>query len=261
MKKRHVIALCAVLAIGLISLVSYAQDEPEKSQGYLIWEDHVIPAKAPAYEEAVKLHMGNFADQEFPYTINVFSADGYIYYWTVAIDKFADIDTLYKKLGKVFKNTDEGISDKIDEAYAGTYTHSKPWTCLWLKDFSYMPESSATASDETHDFRSWGFCYVEMGKQDELRAVFTKWVELSRSKNISRGFNFYQGDVGTDMPFVFWSISDKNSLEFHKNDEVIREALGEEGGELWKETEALLRGFEPVKGWYRNDLSYNPSEE
>ena len=54
---------------------------------------------------------------------------------------------------------------------------------------------------------------------------------------IERGFSFYVGDVGTEMPFMFWSISDKDRATFYNNDEKIMEALGEEAGQLF------LKGF------------------
>jgi hypothetical protein len=261
MNHKSVITLFALMATGLGSLMSYAQDEPKKNQGYIVWEDHVVPHKISSYEEATKLQMANYAEHEFPKGVSVFSTDDYRYYWVVSVDHFADIDTLYKQFNKLYKNSGEGVYDKIEAAFDGTYEYTRSWTCLWHRDLSYIPETNEEETGGAGDFRYWGFCYVKQGKGEEMREAFRKWVELYESKNISEGFGFYQGDLGTDMPFMFWSISAKNATEYYTNSEKIMEALGEEGSELWKETEALLRGFEPVTGFYRKDLSYITSQE
>lgn len=257
MKHESLVVLFTMLVIGLSSLMSYAQDEPKKYQGVIVWEDQVFPSKASAYEKAVKMQLENIAEHNFPHAINIFSASDYKYYWTIEIDNFADIDTVYKQFSKIYKNTGEETNKKIDDALAGTYEFSRPWTCVKHSDLSYVPEIQVEGDT---DFRSWGFCYVKQGKGKEMREVFTKWVELYKSKGIERGFSFYVGDVGTEMPFMFWSISDKDQATFYNNDEKIREALGEEAGKLWEETEALLRKFENRTGWHRHDLSYKPSD-
>ena len=261
MKHKSAIALFTLMVIGLSSFLSHAQDDPEKYQGYLVWEDQVVPYKVSAYEEATKLQMANYAEHEFPQGVTVFSTDDYRYYWVVSVDHFADIDTLYKQFNKLYNKSGEEAYDKIEAAFEGTYDFTRSWTCLWHRDLSYQPETTEEESEEANDFNYWGLCYVKQGKGEAMREVFKKWVELYKSKNISKGFDFYQGDVGTDMPFMFWSITAKNATDYYQKGDEIREALGEEGSALWKETEALLRGFDPVTGWYRKDLSYIPSKE
>jgi hypothetical protein len=255
MKKLIVMSTLTLLVLCLNSLMSHAQDEPKKYQGWMVWEDHVQPSKASAYEAAVKKQMANIKAHNFSQDINVFSTDDYIYYWSVAIDDFADIDTLYKKFGKIYKDTDEATNVEIDNALDGTYEYSKPWVCTWYRDLSYIPE---VQPEGDLDFKFWGFCKVKQGKDEEMREVFKKWVELYKSKGIERGFSTFVVDVGTDMPFMFWFISDKNFSEYTNNDKKINDILGKEANVLWAETEALMRGFESQTGWYRSDLSYTP---
>ena len=80
-------------------------------------------------------------------------------------------------------------------------------------------------------------------------------------KGISYAFNTYVGDVGTDMPYLFYSISAKDEVDFWTKHYATMNTLGAEAGELWGKTEALLRGVDQLTGQFREDLSYYPSEE
>ncbi len=260
MKHKSVFSLLLMLTIGFCSLVSFAQEEANKYQGYLVWEDHVNPAEKVAYEAAVKMQMKVYTDLNFEHGVSLFETDDYRYYWVVEVTRFADIDTLYSAFNKAYKGAGEETNDKLDAAFDGTYSHSSTWTCVWHRDLSYNPEGES-AGDESRNFRFWGQASIKMGKGTEMRELFKQWAELYKSKGIASGFNTYVGDVGTDMPYLFYSISAKNEVDFWTQHYETMKTLGAEAGELWGKTEALLRGFDQVTGYYREDLSYYPSED
>jgi len=256
MKLRNVFTIVLAIATTILLLDLRAQDDEVQTQGRVIWKDHVPPSKAEAYEKGTKVMLDVYAEHDFPYEVNIYSAADYRYFWVVSVERFADIDTLYRDFNRIYKEIGEEGNDKIDDAVDGTFTHTKVWTCLWRSDLSYMPENPA----DSGDFRFWGFMYVKQGKQKEMREVMKQWVELYKSKGIDRGFGGYVGDIGTDQPFMFYSERAQNPADFYTAGAKINEKLGEEADELWNKTAALLRGFEPLHGWHRKDLSYSPDK-
>jgi hypothetical protein len=254
MKKLIAMSTLILLALCLFTMMSHAQDEPKKYQGYVVWEDRVFPSHAEAYETVVKKQIALIREHSYERPIYIFSRSDYAYFWSIPIDHFADIDTLYKFFSKVYSASEEAAKE-IEAGLDGTFEYSRPWVAVWQRELSYIPE---VMPEENLDFVSWGMCYVNQSKGDEMREVFKKWVELYKSKGIEMGFNVYIGDIGTDMPFMFWDIRDKNPQSFYEHDRKINEILGEEANKLWAETESLLRGFEQFTGWYRRDLSYMP---
>lgn len=254
MKLRNAFTIVLAVTTALLVQNLRAQEDEPRTQGLVVWEDHVPPSKADVYEKGTKAMLEMYAKHEFPHEVNIYSSEDYRYFWVVTVDRFADIDTLYREFNRIYNELGEEGNAKLDEAIDGTFSHSKVWTCLWRSDLSYMPENPA----DTGDFRFWGFMHVKQGKQKEMRDIMKQWVDLYESKGIDRGFGGYIGDIGTDMPFMFYSERGQNPAEFYAAGEKINEKLGEEADALWKKTEALLRGFEPVRGWYRKDLSYSP---
>jgi len=243
--------------LPLFALNVLAQDEKPDTQGLLIWEDEVPPSKAEAYEAGTKTMLKMYGEHDFPYDVNIYSTEDYRYFWVVNLDDYADVDTLYRDFNRVYKEMGEAGKDKLDEAVNGTFTQTKMWTCLWREDLSYMPENPV----DSGNFRYWGFLYVKQGKQEEMREVMKEWVSLYKSKGINRGFGGYEGDMGTEMPFMFYSERGQNQAEFYTAGMKVNEQLGEEGDALWKKTESLLRRYEPLRGWYRKDLSYTAGKE
>jgi hypothetical protein len=254
MKFKQILNVVLILATYSIFCGLEAQEEKPKTQGFIVWEDQVQPSKVEAYENGSKKMLQTYGENGLSYEIHIYSTDDYRYYWVVDIDRFADIDTLYREFSKIYKAMGEEASNEIDAALDGTINKTKIWTCYWRSDLSYMPEIAA----DSGDFRFWGFMYVKQGKQQEMQDILKEWAALYKSNGIDRGFGGFVGDIGTEMPFMFYLEQGKSPAEYYQANEAVGKKLGEKADELWERTAALLRGFEPVTGWYRKDLSYYP---
>jgi len=80
-------------------------------------------------------------------------------------------------------------------------------------------------------------------------------VDLYKSKNISNGWNTFIGDIGTDMPFYFWTASGKSAADFWSQGEKETKILGEEEVmKLEQKDMALYRKYESKTGRPRPDL-------
>jgi len=258
MKSGTRFAIFTILVMFVFYLTSFAQDDPERYQGYIVWEDAVFPSEVGNYEKATKLQMELFAEQHFPKPVWLFTTSDFTCYWVFAIDKYADVDTLYDEFGKIFKDVPEK-SKAIEEAFAGTHQSTKAWTFVWDRDLSFNPEA-ADSTDEENNFRFWGFCYVKKGEMDEMKEVFKEWVEISSAHNLKQPFNTFSADIGIEAPFLFWVSEGKNAADFFTTNAKEMNMLGEEGIKQYMKQRKLMRKYEEKLGYFRPDLSYIPKE-
>jgi hypothetical protein len=127
-------------------------------------------------------------------------------------------------------------------------------------DLSYTPES-ARLKPEEKDFIFWDFYYIQPGMEREFEELNKEWVALYKNNNIPVEYDFYVGDIGTEMPVYFYAESGKNDVDFWTQHEKSWKLFGKEGGDLWKKTIVLVRKREMKTGRYRPDLSYIPKEK
>jgi len=254
MKIRISLAILFILVMSFSSFISYAQNNPDRYQGFIIWEDIVHPSEVEAYEKATQMQMVLYAEQNFPSEIGIYNTSENIYYWAIPIDNYADIDTLYMEFGKIYENAREDV-DKIDAAFEGTLESTKSWTCYWDLDLSYMP-SATEESDEEMSFCFWNFNYVKHGKMDEMKEVFKGWVDLASEKNAKQPWNTYIVDMGKESPCLFWFSTAKDAADFYSTNGKDMELMGEEAWELWRKHQSLVRKNVDQVGMIRMDLSY-----
>ena len=65
MKSTSLIAVFTLVVMCLSSMTSVAQDEGQRYQGFVVWEDPVYPYKTEAYLEATKMQMDLFKKTQF----------------------------------------------------------------------------------------------------------------------------------------------------------------------------------------------------
>ena len=258
MKSRTAFTVFTLIVMSICSVTSYAQDDPERYQGFVVWEDVVYPSEVEAYESAVKMQMELYAEQDFPHWINVYSTGENIYYWGFEIDTYADIDSLYAEFGKINENAPDKVQ-AITDAFEGTHESTKSWTCYWDRDLSYVPEASVD-SDEPQNFCFWTYVFVKQGKMDEIQDVFKEWVALATEKNAKQPWFTYLIDMGMESPSLFWFSYDKDPADFFGTNAKDMELMGEEAMELVRKQNSHTRKIEMQLGWFREGLSYRPEE-
>lgn len=258
MKSRTVLAIFTLLVMSFCSFTSYAQDDSERYQGFVVWEDIVYPSEVEAYEKATKMQMELYAEQDFPYWIDVYSTSENIYYWAFEVDKYADIDTLYDEFKKIYQSVPDEV-EAINDTFEGTQESTRSWTCFWDRDLSYIPDNHEN-SDEPRNFCIWKYVFVKKGKMDEIQEVFKGWVELSMEKKAEQPFFTYIIDMGMETPSLFWFSYAKDAADFYSTNTNDMELLGAEAWELVRKQNSFTRKVEIQQGWYRKDLSYRPVE-
>lgn len=254
MKIRTPLGILSILVMSLNSFISYSQDNPERYQGFIVWEDIVLPSEVEAYEKATQMQMELYAEQKFPNDIGIYSTSENIYYWSIPIDNYADIDTLYMEFGKIYENAREDV-DEIDAAFEGTLESTTSWTCYMDMDLSYIPEVTEE-SDEEMNFCFWNYNYVKTGKMDEMKEVFKGWVDLASEKNAKQAWYTYIVDMGKESPCLFWFSMAKDAADFYSTNGKDMESMGDEAWELWRKHQSLVRKNDDQVGMFRKDLSY-----
>jgi len=256
MISKFIFILITLWVIGLSSQTSYAQDDSERYQGYIVWEDAVLPSQVGNYEKATKMQKDLFSEQNFPQRVWIYTTSDFACYWVFEIDKYADVDALYDEFRKIRKNAPEK-SKEIEGVFEGTHETTKAWTFFWDQELSFKPEMPETSSEEMN-FRFWGFCHVEKGKMDDMKEVFKGWVDLASTNNLSQSWNTYIADIGIETPMLFWVSPGKDPVEFYSTNSKDMEILGDAGTNQYMKQKDLMQRYEEKIGFYRPDLSYFP---
>ncbi len=249
-------ALMVLLGWGSIPDSAIAQDKSAAKQGYLIWEDVVIPSEVTVYEDMTRQQLKLYASQNFPHRVDVFNTTDFTYYWVIEVDRYASIDTLYMDFNSIYRNQTEKVNE-IMEGFAGTQEFTRSWTCYFDGELSFRPPGQDESENEG-PYIHMGFCYPVKGKMEEARLAMKGFVSLSNEKGASLGWDTYVGDLGVDAPMFFWASFASDPVEFHQLNSSDFEMLGEKADELWNDLRNTLRKYEEKQGWYRKDLSYDP---
>lgn len=258
MKRNTILVVLSVIALNLTSLYTFSQEDPGRYQGMIVWEDVVYPSMIEAYEEATKMQIELYDEQDFPHYVFIYSTSEYIYYWGVPINSYADIDTLYQEFEEIYQKAPEKV-EAINEAFEGTHESTKSWTCYWDRDLSYVPESGEGPA-LPGNFTFWSYNYIKKGKMDEMQEIFRAWVDLATEKKARQGWNTFIVDMGLETPCLYWVSYGADAADFYSTNAADMELMGEEAWELVKKQYNLTRKVEEQLGYYREDLSYSPEE-
>lgn len=253
MKKKISIFILALFCASAIM----AQAEEQKAQLFMVEEIPVFPSKVNDVETHIKM-IQKMADQyQFPFPIHVYSTADLNYHYVIPIKDFADIDTLYQaRMEWIQRMGDENVQSLVKSGL-GTYKNLKWFIIRHRPDLSYASDKPRFKPEKAN-YLYMPFCYVEPGKEGEFENICKEWVALDKSVGRADSYELYAGDIGTEMSVYFWVARAKSEADFHSQQEIYGQKIGEKGGELWNRTMALCRRFEVKTGWFRPDLSYTP---
>jgi hypothetical protein len=255
MKNKMAVLLAVFFVLGLYVTVTPARAQEQKSQLYSVTEVVVKPAMVAQYEAAVKKEV----ELGYPYPVQAYSTDDFHYYFLVPIENYAGIDALNKgegewaaKIGQEYK--------ALMKSVEGTFEYYRSGVVRFLPELSYAPLNPRLKPEE-QKFITWGFAYVEFGKEKEFADISKQFVEVSKSKDTSIGWNMYVVESGAEMPFYFWAEGGKSAAEYYaENDNVLKKMGEEKFAELWSKAMASLRKYEVKTGRPRPDLSNVPKK-
>lgn len=259
MKTKFAFPICTFLVLAFLSLPSFAQEEENAPQAYLMWEDVVKPSMYDAYVDAIKLQMKTIAEAGSEYPISIYETSDYKFYFIIPMKDFAGIDAMFDSFTEMGKEYEEAF-DKVDAAYKGTFEYTMPRIFYHNAKLSYSPEEPMEGLKDAKFFYL-GECFIEQGHGKEVGKLFGKFKEMYTEKGIPRGYNVYWGSFGFENPYLFWTSYDMNAAEFWAHSKKFNEMLGEDAKKTWVELEKHLRKFQYRTGWYRDDLSYYPPKE
>lgn len=249
------------LMVSLCTLTILAQAEEQKAQLFFVEEVVVKPSMLSVYEAAIKEMVAYSSNHKYQYPWYAYSTNDFHYYYVFPMENLSEIENIFKAWGEISKIVPEEQLQTMMKNYQGTYEYYKYGVFRQRPDLSYTPESPRLKPEEAN-FMYWGFCYLLPGKEKEFEENSKKWVDLYKSKNISNGWNTFIGDIGTDMPFYFWTASGKSAADFWSQGEKETKILGEEEVmKLEQKDMALYRKYESKTGRPRPDLSYIPKEK
>lgn len=259
MRAKIKVLLLVFILLGICAQFSFAQAKGQKPQLYMIYDNVVKPAMASKFEAAIKEELAVYAEVKFPYSISAYSSDDFHYYFLMPIENHAAIDAVNKADEDVMKKNKERM-EAMMKSVAGTFEYCRGGLIYLRPDLSYAAAEPRIKPEEVN-FIYWGLASVEFGKEREFEEIIKQFVTLYKSDNVSLGFATYAGDMGTDMPFYFWSEGGKSAADFFSEDEKTNKILGAKATELWNKLLTCLRKYESKTGLPRPDLSYTPKKK
>jgi len=247
------------LAVGLFSVLFVLSGltgaQERKAQLYSISEMAVKPAMVAKFEAAVKKEI----ELGYPMPFETYSTDDYFYYFLTPIENYAGIDSMGKAEGEWAAKIGQEYQ-ALMKSVAGTIDYYQSGVVRFLPELSYAPKKPRLKPEEGN-FISWGFAYVEFGKEKEFADISKKFVEESKSKDTSMGWNMFVVESGAEMPLYFWAESGKSAADYWAESDKVMKKMGEtKYAELWNAFLATLRRFETKTGRPRPDLSLMPKK-
>jgi len=254
-KNKTAVFLAAGLFSVLFVLPGLTGAQEQKSQLYSISEMAVKPAMAAKFEAAIKKEI----ELGYPMPFEAYSTDDFFYYFLVPIENYAGIDGMNKAEGEWAAKIGQEYQ-ALMKSVEGTFDYYRSGVVRFLPELSYAPKKPRLKPEE-QKFITWGYAYVEFGKEKEFADINRQFVELYKSKDASIGWNMFVVESGTEMPFYFWAETGKSAAEYYAENEKVMKKVGEEkGAELWNKLLPTIRKFETKTGRLRPDLSNMPKK-
>jgi hypothetical protein len=255
MKNKTAVFVGMVLLAVLFVFCFLAGAQEQKGQLYSVSAMAVKPAMASKFEAAVKKEI----ELGYPMPFMTYSTDDLFYYFLVPIENYAGIDSMNKAEGEWAAKIGPEYQTLM-KSVAGTIDYYQSGVIRFLPDLSYAPKKPRLKPEE-ENFISWGFAYVEFGKEKEFADICGQFVEVSKSKDTSIGWNMYGVESGTELPLYFWAESGRSAADYWAESDKVMKKMGEEKyAELWTKFLATVRKFETKTGRPRPDLSNMPKK-
>ncbi|MGW8315952.1 MAG: hypothetical protein ACWGNV_10155 [Bacteroidales bacterium] len=256
MPYKIVLPALASMIIGVSITTSFAQGQSNQRQGYIIWEDVVYPSRVTDYEQTIREQMALYARAGFPFRADVYQTNEFVYYWVFEIDHYADIDSLHQEFNRIYMEESEQV-EALNAGYIGTQESTHSWTCYSDPELSYKPRG-LQQPDSEKPYMHMGLCYPKTGTMKQARDIMKGFVALATETEAVLGWDTYTGDMGVEIPMLFWVSFTKDPQDFFNLNAADFNRMGSRADDLWEQMLEVTRKYEEKTGWYREDLSYHP---
>lgn len=255
---RFRMSLLGLLVLGfLCPSLSFAQTEEDAQparQLWLIYEQDVAPAKAPAFEASLK-KLTEAMQQHVPdFRISVSMREDFHYYMAIPIDNWAEFDSpspvaaLAKELGQ----------EAAMELMQNIMTNVRSSTTFFLTQepsLSHMNMAPPEGNMRLH----FTYFYAKPENEGKMWEVAQAWKKLDQEKASPVNYVVYSGNFGTEDVLLVHMKVGNSTTEIAENDAKTNQLRGKEGGELWQKTSQVLDRVEHYDATYRADLSLTGS--
>jgi hypothetical protein len=243
----------------IILLTGRFPSEAQQSQLYYIHDLQADPAKTGEVEAYIKDLSAQFKKYSFPFTMNAFSTMDYHYYAFIPIKSYADIDIAKKELGDIGQKMGADNFNKLIARRSAAIQHHSYFVIRYLPELSYIPSNPRNRPEEEL-FRHWLFCYPNLEKENEWRAVISKFRDVYKKTNYPFTENIYTVELGSDLPLYIFEERGTKWLDFYSSLNEAFKILGSEFTSLMPSFQETLRKIERRDGTYRPELSYIPEK-
>ncbi|MFX0209939.1 MAG: hypothetical protein ACFFDT_28420 [Candidatus Hodarchaeota archaeon] len=260
----------AKLLVVLLDLVfcfctisALAQTEKQKAQSYIVIEFVVKPGKIADFEAAYKESLDEVKEQGYYLPIYVYSMEFPHYYAFYPVPLYSGLDDFFAAYVEYVQKMGIEKLQKIHEREYASIEYYKMFLIRYREDLSLHPEIPKYRPEQ-EQFTHWGLCYIQPGKEQKFEESFKAIKSMYSEKNlkdIDYGWDMYVGDIGTEMPFYFFSEYGESKAHFWTQAEKRHEAVGQKLFDLFDGVLAACREFVFKGGQFRPDLSYLPKEK
>lgn len=136
MKCKAAVFVLMGFVVGLCALTTWAQEQEQKAQLYLIWDIQIHPSMLTEYDATTKEMVSLFAKHKFPYHLYAYRTGDYHDYFVAPIESHAAIDDVFKHFAQM--PAEEWSA--LVEHFSGAYGSEKIQTIMLRPDLSHMPE-------------------------------------------------------------------------------------------------------------------------
>ncbi len=219
----------------------------------MIHEDQVKPYMSDKYEATVKNLNSKLKEHGIPFTHYTLRAGDYTYIHAMPMENHAELDVdpfagLNEKLG-------EAQAQELWAGFDDCYDTHRSFIVYLEPEYSFQPEG---ADNTGKNWRKWIFWQPLPSKEAEAKEIMKGWVELSKSKGLTMGYNTYSAGFGADAPQYVFVWSGENAGTHYTQDDKDWAALGEEGQAQWQKMKSITLKVSEKTGWYLEDLTYIP---
>ena len=242
-----------IFCFGIVG--SYAEEQ--KPQLYYLYDVVAKPAKYMEYESAIKQLISAHTKHGFPFPYSIYSTNDFHYFVLIPISNYASIDEFLKAANDVSNKMGEDKYQELMGKFAGTFKYERIGVYTHRPDLSYTSEVSELKPEDIN-FYYYHLYYVEVGKQQDMEKIVKEWIKLYRTSKANRGWDWWVGGLGSDMPYFCAAQPGKSASDYFNLEAKDNELQGQENEKLWEKTMSLCRNYEMKIGRPRPDLSYTP---
>lgn len=252
--------ILSVMSLGVLSAFNGAEETV--SQAYLVIEYVLKPDKIAEFEDAWREAITECRRQDYYLPIYTFHMDDFRVLAFYPMQLYSGLETYFKAAADFIADMDSQKLQRIHEKEYGALEFYKMSLVRLREDLSLRPDSAHYAFDQDR-FIHLGMCYLKPGREKEFEEDWKAIQKFFSKKDLNDtqfGWDMFEGDIGTEMPFYFFWENGDSKGHFWTEAEKRDAAMGQELYDLFFKAMDSCRKYDVYGGWFRSDLSYIPGK-